>query len=630
MSVSLPSVDEVAADPAALVGRVLADRYQVTGLLGTGGIGRVYRAQHRVLGREVALKVLLEQYQTVPDLQRRFEREAMALAALSHPNIVTVVDFLATKELTFLVMELVEGDDLETFLGRERPTPDEAFQLMAQLLSSLAYAHSRDVVHRDLKPQNVKVQRLAEGRLHVVILDFGLAKFMDGSGPGADLTRSGLIVGTPAYMAPEQASGARADQRADVYAAAVLFFEMLTGRHPFDAQEGADMVRHHLLTPAPTVGERAPGARVHPDIEAFFARSLAKDASARFEDGASMLRALNRLTPDGYVPPPGEEVQRSRAAAVTELAPAAPAAGGRPSWARRLGLAAAALVLLVAAGATGFWAGRGQPAGAVAAATSGPTRVPLEDDGPPEPTGAVALTAVETGEDSALEPPVAADTASGDTAEGEEDEGDDDGSAASDEPGEVANAEGSADDDEATGEDAGETGGDGEGAEDEDPNGLPDTEEAAALRAAHPAENPWRESAGPLLTFLRGRQDNGQPLNDAHIRQLRRYVRRHPDDPRGRLILAREYLDRGRSGQALANYRRAWQEDPSVRGDPLMRADLMRLAASPQAHEEATALIVAAYGGEATRLVRRWIRRERSDRQRRARLMALLRALQRQ
>ncbi|MGE3634042.1 MAG: serine/threonine-protein kinase, partial [Sandaracinaceae bacterium] len=280
--------DDPPRDVSALIGRVLGERYRVTGLLGEGGIGRVYRAQHLVLKREVALKVLLEHYQCVPDLQRRFEREAMALAAMSHPHIVTITDFVSTREVTFLVMELVEGRDLDDMLEEGPLPPDEAIEIMCQILSSLAYAHSHDVIHRDLKPQNVLIRDLAGGRKHATILDFGLAKFMDGSGPSANLTKTGLIVGTPAYMAPEQASGAHADQRADVYAAGVMLYEMFTGEHPFDG-EGQELIRQHLLRPAPPLAAKAPDAVIAPELEQLVARALAKDGVDRFADGGAML-----------------------------------------------------------------------------------------------------------------------------------------------------------------------------------------------------------------------------------------------------------------------------------------------------------------------------------------------------
>ena len=272
-----------------VLGIGLADR----ALGGVGGIGRVYRAENLALKRPVAIKVLLEHYACVPDLQKRFEREARALGALSHPSIVTITDFVSTPDnTTFLVMELVDGESLDDMLERGPLAPELAFAVMEQLLSSLAYAHEREVVHRDLKPSNVIVRELAGGRPHAVILDFGLAKFMDGSGPSANLTKTGLVVGTPAYMAPEQASGGHADKRADVYSAGILFYEMLAGVHPFAGSEGQELLRHHLLTPPPRLASMVDVAEVHPDLEELFARTLAKDGADRYADGAAMLDAL--------------------------------------------------------------------------------------------------------------------------------------------------------------------------------------------------------------------------------------------------------------------------------------------------------------------------------------------------
>lgn len=347
-------------DPGGLVGRVLDGRYRVTGLLGAGGLGRVYRAEHLVLRRAVAIKVLLEHFQYVPDLQRRFEREAMALAALSHPNIVTITDFVATKDLTFLVMELVEGEPLDAVLEREPLAVPDAMSVMEQILGSLAYAHGRDVIHRDLKPQNVMVRRLPGGRLHAEILDFGLAKFMDGSGPSANLTRTGLVVGTPAYMAPEQVSGAHANRRADVYAAGIMLFEMLTGTHPFEGSEGTELLRHHLLTTAPKLKQRCPDAQIDPALESLVARALAKDASDRYADGTTMLEAFLALPPNAFVPSArGQRVRAVQPSALADTRAASPAAvrasapSPKPRRRGRLGWVLA-LLALGAAGAFGW------------------------------------------------------------------------------------------------------------------------------------------------------------------------------------------------------------------------------------------------------------------------------------
>lgn len=289
------------SDPTALFGHCLVGRYEITGLLGEGGIGRVYRARHIALEREVAVKVLLDRFRLVPELTRRFEREARALAALSHPNIVTITDFGVTEEATFLVMELVEGENLEDLMERGAVPTDQVFAIFEQVLNSLAYAHALEVVHRDLKPQNIMISRLPAERVHAVVLDFGLAKFMDDSGPSPNLTQSGLIVGTPAYMAPEQASGGHSDQRADVYAAGIILYELLAGTHPFDDTDPSELLRQHLLVPPPSLASQCPDTEVDPALEAFIQRALAKETGQRFRDGGDMLDAFGALAPDMFV-----------------------------------------------------------------------------------------------------------------------------------------------------------------------------------------------------------------------------------------------------------------------------------------------------------------------------------------
>ena len=181
------TVDDEPPDP--LIGKVLDERYRIEEPLGQGGIGRVYKARHLILGRHVALKVLLAQYESIPVLQERFRREAEALAALSHPNIVTVTDFGVAEGMPYLVMELLEGLDLAALIAQEDIPPARAFAIVRQVLMALSYAHSRELVHRDLKPQNIYVRALGEGSDHVEVLDFGLARFLgDAPNRGPKLT----------------------------------------------------------------------------------------------------------------------------------------------------------------------------------------------------------------------------------------------------------------------------------------------------------------------------------------------------------------------------------------------------------------------------------------------------------
>ena len=579
---------EPAADPAALVGRVLADRYRVTGLLGVGGIGRVYRAEHLVLRRQVAIKILLEHYQCVPELQRRFEREAMALAALSHPNVVTITDFVSTRDVSFLVMELIEGEELVALLDRGPMEVEDAFTVMEQLLSCLAYAHARDVIHRDLKPQNVLVRRLPGGRLHAEVLDFGLAKFMDGSGPAANLTKTGLVVGTPAYMAPEQASGSHADQRADVYAAGLMFFEMLAGSHPFAGSEGTELLRHHLLTPPPALADRVKGATVAPELETFLQRALAKDGADRYADGGAMLDALKALPKDAFVPggaSRGRGAQATSKDAYALTKPAAPAsigaskAGERAARSRVLAVLAAVVVL-----------------GGVAAIAL--TFARGDEEEVPELAPAAGLAALE-----------------------EEELDEEDSSASEEELAAQAEAE------EGPLPDANDPTLD-------EPADAPLEEDALAEEEAEPpppvvrpaARNPWAGREPATLALVKRRITRGQTITKRHMRQVASYRRSHPRDVRATLVLAQAYASRNWLSAALDTYRRAYRRDPSSRGDSRMQRDLIRMAGIESLHTEATSALVEIYGGEAIPALTRAIARER-DAASRARLEATLAAV---
>lgn len=590
---SLPAqatVPETAADPTALIGRVLDGRYEVTGLLGVGGIGRVYRAKHRKLKRDVAIKVLLEHYACVPDLQRRFEREAMALAALSHPNIVTITDFVATKDVTFLVMELVEGEDLDSMIERGPLPPEQAFQILEQVLSSLAYAHERDVIHRDLKPQNVLVRSLPGGRVHAEILDFGLAKFMDGSGPSAGLTKTGLIVGTPAYMAPEQASGAHADQRADVYAAGIMLFELLTGSHPFNDAEGADMLRQHLLAPPPTLADRCPGAHIAPELEEILRRSLAKDGADRYADGAAMLEAVLALPRDPFRPVDAPESRKRIEVMPTAMAtrpgvlPNPSGATKRKKPRSRAGLFTGLLVLLAAAAAAAWVIPRLlEPAPAEGATGQDATTAPVP---PASPAAHSPAAQPATGSHPAVAPEAS-----------EEDEL-------------------GSDEEEAEGE------GDAPLVEDEE-----EQQEVAPPTVRPPPRNPWAGRLPEPLSRIHRRLARNQSVSQRSLLDLARYRRSHPsDNARATLLLGSAYAARGWLTNALTQYQRAYRRDPSVRGDPRMMRDLLRMAGSETLHEQATAAILEIYGAEAQQAVERTIGRER-DVATRGRLQDTLRRL---
>ena len=235
-----------------MIGQTLS-HYSITAALGAGGMGEVYRATDTKLGREVAIKVLPPEVAQDPERLARFEREAHLLASLNHPNIAAIYGLEEADEKPFLALELVEGEDLKQRLERGAIPVDESLEIAEQIAEALEEAHSKGIVHRDLKPANVKLT--PDGK--VKVLDFGLAKAWsgeapDGSTPSAALSQSptmantgtiaGVILGTAAYMSPEQARGKPVDRRADVWSFGVLLWEMLTGRTLFAGDTVTDVI----------------------------------------------------------------------------------------------------------------------------------------------------------------------------------------------------------------------------------------------------------------------------------------------------------------------------------------------------------------------------------------------------
>ncbi len=224
--------------------------YEVTALLGEGGMGQVYRATDTNLKRQVAIKVLPVSVAADADRLARFQREAEVLAALNHPNIAAIHGLERTPDFTALVMELVEGEDLSQRIAKGAIPIDEALPIAKQIAEALEAAHEQGIIHRDLKPANIKVR--ADGT--VKVLDFGLAKALDpaaASSPEAmnsptitspAMTQAGMILGTAAYMAPEQARGKNVDRRADIWAFGAVLFEMLSGRRPFDGEDMTEVL----------------------------------------------------------------------------------------------------------------------------------------------------------------------------------------------------------------------------------------------------------------------------------------------------------------------------------------------------------------------------------------------------
>jgi len=272
--------------------------YDVVGALGAGGMGEVYRARDRKLGREVALKVLPDDVSADPDRLARFEREARTVAGLNHPSIVTLYSFETEENTTFLTMELVEGESLERHLAAGALPVPQVVELGAALADALAAAHEKGVVHRDLKPGNVMLTR--DGRIKV--LDFGLAKLgvPDSVADAAqvptvveNLSVAGQVVGTVPYMAPEQVRGEPVDSRTDIFSLGVVLYEMTTGRRPFQGATPAVVLSAILRDPPD--GLSSVRADVPSDLQRIVGRCLEKEPRARYRTAQEIARELRRL-----------------------------------------------------------------------------------------------------------------------------------------------------------------------------------------------------------------------------------------------------------------------------------------------------------------------------------------------
>jgi serine/threonine-protein kinase len=281
------------ADP--YLGKTIDGRFKVELLLGSGAVGSVYRALDRSTQTRIALKIWNG---TALNRQTRgrFEREALALTTLRHPNIVDVQGYGMVDDLPYVAMEYLDGQPLEASLKDGQPLdPVLALDVITQILQALAYAHGLGVVHRDLKPDNVVLVAGPKNQRLVKLLDFGLAKFLspeDDPVKGAALTMMGMVMGTPIYMAPEQAAGKSVDARVDVYAAGCVLFEMLIGHPPFLGESNAELFRAHLLKPIPRLADLRPNLQIAYGLQEWFDSALAKRPEDRFSHAGQMLEAL--------------------------------------------------------------------------------------------------------------------------------------------------------------------------------------------------------------------------------------------------------------------------------------------------------------------------------------------------
>lgn len=286
-----------------LIGAVLGGTYRIDQRLGAGGMGAVFAATHLRTGRAVAVKVLLPEVAARRGAMERFRREAEAVGALGHANIVAIHDFDQEGGRAWLVMDRLEGEELAARLERRGPMPlEEATPIFEQIAAGLGAAHARGLLHRDLKPANVFLARMPGAPERAVILDFGLARSLEEDG-AERLTANGVVVGTPQYLSPEQATGAPLDARADLYALATLFYEMLAGVTPFSAPTLPALLLKVAAEPPPPLTRHRPD--LPPALAEVLERALAKSPGERFPDAASLVAAVRAAS--AALPPTAAE-----------------------------------------------------------------------------------------------------------------------------------------------------------------------------------------------------------------------------------------------------------------------------------------------------------------------------------
>jgi len=332
--------------------------YRVLHQIGEGGMGSVWLAEHAMLGRRAALKVLHPEYSSRQEIVTRFFNEARAATSIGDPGIVQIFDFgLHTDGSAYIVMELLDGEPLDKRLERlgTLDLPD-TLRIMRQVASTLGAAHARGIVHRDLKPENIFIVRdpeVAAGE-RAKVLDFGIAK-LGGDHSGVK-TQTSAVMGTPTYMSPEQCRGAGGvDQRSDVYALGCVLVRLLCGAPPFDGEGIGDIIVKHLTVPPPVPSSLRPG--IPPEVDALVLRCLAKDPAERFASGADLAIAIGALVGSSpHLPSPTGV--RAAAAAPTTLSSAAAATtttGGSPKpSSAKLGIGIGVAVVAVAAGGLAF------------------------------------------------------------------------------------------------------------------------------------------------------------------------------------------------------------------------------------------------------------------------------------
>src|SRR5215470_13505417 len=283
-----------AAEADPLLGRIVNDRYRIVETIGQGGMGRVYKAMQSPLDRTVALKILAAGHDRDPNFYKRFFLEASVTAKLTHPNTITLYDYGRTEDgIFFIAMEYLDGRTLSQAMQQDGALAQErVIHVAQQICRSLREAHALGIVHRDLKPANVMLLRQPDDHEFVKVLDFGLVKFFQGENQEGEITNVGTFMGSPHYIAPEQARNQGPDQRCDIYSLGVLLYQMLTGKVPFTAPNPVDIILKHLHEAPVPPRQARPDLPIDPQLESIVLRCLAKERTERFQSMDDLLGAL--------------------------------------------------------------------------------------------------------------------------------------------------------------------------------------------------------------------------------------------------------------------------------------------------------------------------------------------------
>ncbi|MFN7959469.1 MAG: protein kinase [Holophagaceae bacterium] len=378
-------------------------KFEIKRVLGNGAMGEVYLGTDPAIGREVAIKTILPAAAQGGEAKERFAREARAAGVLNHPNLVTIYEFGEDQGVLYIAMEYVKGHDLEELLQDHSLTRSESLEVLAQVCDGLSFAHRQQIVHRDIKPTNVRVQRDGR-RLHAKVMDFGVAKISN-----SDMTATGMVMGTVSYMAPEYIRFGKPDPRSDLFAVGVMLYESLSGRKPF-AGDTTPTVLYKIVNEPPDPIETEKLQGISPAIRTVLDRALCKNPEERYQTAEDLAKALRAAKDPSWMGQVDEATTLMQAAAptaqaravpadTTQQVPAPPVVAADPRPAPRktgsgkgLWIGSAALALVAVAGAA-WWTLKDRGAAVPATTSTDPKAEPASGPGEGKPAAGVATPA---------------------------------------------------------------------------------------------------------------------------------------------------------------------------------------------------------------------------------------------